>query len=140
MDDNSAKMRTNMERVLRAMDVIPPLGSVGKQGGASNAMPPRAGAGASSDSARDRGVIPQFNLGEKILAEQRRLTATRRKAPGVSEPVESVPAEVARAPVKASVVGPVGGELLELRQIVADIVARDIERLCTGPVNTSRYR
>jgi hypothetical protein len=57
--------------------------------------------------------IPQFDLARQIMAEQRRVTAARRKRPG--------PAAI---PGPEPVTGPSPGSVL------AQIVARDIERLC----------
>ena len=73
--------------------------------------------------------IPKFDLAEEIMAEQRRVTAIKRRGPSQKaearkeEPeVESVDYTVGQ-PVQAS---------LEEEQIIAEIVARDIERLCRG--------
>lgn len=82
--------------------------------------------------------IPKYNLAENILAAHRRTAATRRKAPGRT-PVESqAPASRPEAlPGPVGIRGPVSEpsspDLLELRRIVAEIVARDIERLCPRP-------
>ena len=141
MDDSSAKMRANMERVLRAMDVIPPLGSRGRSASRAGSRSrsesdelQSADDPISSESPGDPTVIPQFDLGEKILAEQRRLTANRRKAPRAVETAPSVPDERAqRVSTISPNTGPSQEQLLQLQQIVADIVARDIEGLCTGP-------
>lgn len=78
--------------------------------------------------------IPTFDLAEHILAEHRRTAAQRRKAPGQTpaEP-EAVPD---RAAVRTHVVelpSPPSQEMRELHQVVAEIVARDIERLCKRP-------
>jgi hypothetical protein len=88
-------------------------------------------------------VIPTFDLAEHILAEHRRTAAQRRKAPGQmqAEP-ETVPE---RAAANACVIEPPlpplppsppsapSQDLLELHRVVAEIVARDIERLCRQP-------
>ena len=125
-------MKANMERVLRAMDVIPPFDSD------SPAHRPRPRA------------VPRLDLGEKILAEQRRMTARKRKSPsraevgradigedeGIAELQESVRQD---AGAEAVVVGAGGSdEMAALHQIVADIVARDIERLREGLKRAAR--
>lgn len=143
MDDSSAKMRANMERVLRAMDVIPPLGSGRRQAnrvdddaraGRDEPTPTGSAVSPSSDQPEDRSAIPQFDLGEKILAEQRRLTAAKRRAPGAPEGASDNADDETQTPIKvASDTGPSREQLIQLQQIVAGIVARDIERLCTGP-------
>jgi len=71
--------------------------------------------------------IPSYDLAENILAEQRRAAGRRRRGPGR---VEDEP--VAVAPVGATHASPVQ-DLPELQRVVAEIVARDIERLCRGP-------
>ncbi|MHC4521381.1 MAG: hypothetical protein ACYTAS_22540 [Planctomycetota bacterium] len=126
MNEMSSRMRANMEKVLRAMDVIPPFDN-------------------DKGSRRRAKAVPTLDLGEKILAEQRRLTARKRKAPGTAE----VEKEIVREDNGAAEVGPdlvreeradaislrgdrASDEVAELHQIVADIVARDIERLCEG--------
>ena len=74
--------------------------------------------------------IPKFDLVENILAEQRRTAARRRRAPGKGDGESIVLAE--QADPRLPEPGPSTHELLELQQIVAQIVARDIERLCKG--------
>jgi hypothetical protein len=103
-------------RVLRAADVMPPF----KYDNAS------------CDNQRNRDPIPTFDLAESILAEQRRLATGKRKRSSRSR---EVPTTAVR---EESVAGGVFQErssvdLAALHQIVAGIVSRDIERLCTGP-------
>jgi len=78
--------------------------------------------------------IPTFDLADHILAEHRQTASRRRKAPGQT-PAEPK-ATPKRAVVRTHVVelpSPPSQDLLELHQVVADIVARDIERLCRRP-------
>ena len=127
-------MKANMERVLRAMDVIPPFDS----DSTAHRPHPRA--------------VPTLDLGEKILAEQRRMTARKRKSPSRAEVGQDdirgnegiaarhggvSPEEGADTVVVGSERG--SSEQDELHQIVADIVARDIERLRAGLKRASRY-
>ena len=73
--------------------------------------------------------IPKFDLAEELMAEQRRITAIRRKAPGGKpdaqrlkpepQPVEHINEEPKPA-------------LSEQDKIIAEIVARDIESMCRG--------
>ena len=76
-------------------------------------------------SAEQQGIkIPKFNLAEDILAEQRKMTSIRRKAPGrkIETPdfeLEFVPAGFAIEQSKPTI--------FEQEQIIAEIVARDIE-------------
>jgi hypothetical protein len=77
---------------------------------------------------QDNNDIPTFDLAKQIMAEHRKITAVKRKGPGKKakhlkkqHPVELI----ARKVVPGSIVsGP--------QQIIADIVARDIENLCVG--------
>jgi hypothetical protein len=79
----------------------------------------------------EQSEIPRFDLADEIMAEQRRLTATRRKAP-------SGQAEAGKDAPKAERVGHVAGQLQpgksDRDRIIAEIVARDIERLCRGDI------
>ena len=112
--------------MLRAKDIIP--GSPVKKN--------------SSDGA-SRADIPQFDLAEDIMAEQRRLIAGRRKGPGGPAcPSPPVPRPFSVAvPPEAGLLRrmnlPLTGVMDDGRwtsaawdHVIADIVARDIERLC----------
>src|SRR4030042_838816 len=76
--------------------------------------------------------IPKFDLAKQIMAEQRKITAIKRKGPDKmarppqkQHPAESIGRNVMPRPILS---GP--------GQIIAEIVARDIANLCIG--NTSR--
>ncbi len=93
--------------------------------------------------------IPKFDLAEQILAEQRKITAIRRKGPGKPQRLPSLAPAVTRVQSQNGAVGkkPKAPDrqpqapspdyaikqppsiLLEQEQIVAEIVARDIEKL-----------
>ena len=147
--DRTAGGRT--EKVLRIADVIPPFRgeddvgsdgnpkasarSRGKKPGSKRKNRRTGDAGADlRENATERGLtgdneIPTFNLAESILARQRRITAGRRK--------KRSPAAVTTDDGQATAVPMYVDELsaqeqTELQRIVADIVARDIERLCRG--------
>jgi len=106
---------------LRAMDVIPPFDK--------DAQPPEDGV-----------EVPSYDLAENILAEQRRAAGRRRRGPGqvAFEPVGPIPVGATGPQTQTSAFGspthalPVQ-DLLELQHVVAEIVARDIERLCRRP-------
>ncbi|MCK4294280.1 MAG: hypothetical protein KAY65_13860 [Planctomycetes bacterium] len=143
--------------VLRAEDIVPPYGKKAGQkassrktkagrkktpvsqkkrkGSSKDVKSPVSGKkpakrkAAKSPKAEQRaGEIPKFDLGEQILAEQRKITAVKRKGPG----------KKGKEPVKEPEVEPIGPaarsapELSEHEQVIAEIVARDIERLCEG--------
>ncbi len=72
--------------------------------------------------------IPKFDLAEQILAEQRKVTAVRRKAPIKKN---GPPAREGEAEsIGYTIQGPPAG-LSEREHVIAEIVARDIERLLT---------
>jgi len=80
------------------------------------------------DAMQETSEIPKFDLAEQIMAEHRTITAIKRKGPGKKgkrlkklHPAESIARNVMPGPV---VSGP--------EQIIAEIVARDIENLCIG--------
>jgi hypothetical protein len=151
VSETGKKMRSNMERVLRAMDVIPPFeeestnGRPGAESLSNESARPRihpwkcSAERTDPPSRRDDAAkhIPTLDLGEKILAEQRRMTARKRKAPGSAhaEPsqIPPSPAVILRA---ERAVQPSAQDVVQLEQLVAEIVARDIDRLCAGPVRT----
>lgn len=74
------------------------------------------------------GQIPRFDLAEDIMAEQRKITAIRRKAPGQKSEVEIHKQQ--SAPV--GFVSEQHEKRLLQEEIIAEIVARDIENLCEG--------
>ena len=153
MDENNTRMKANMERVLRAMDVIPPLRNSNTQPASkaeSSRQVPSSPHAERSDvaasqtplgaapeerlrQAESKPVIPEFDLGEKILAEQRRMTARKRRRPGASESERGGGVQKTATVPTMLLAAPSADDLRRLQQIVADIVARDIERLCAGP-------
>ena len=72
--------------------------------------------------------IPQFNLGEQILAEQRKTSSSKRIRPGRKVPSNSALAEeVVSLPPIVMTAPPASPQ----QRIIADIVARDIEEMVT---------
>ena len=76
-----------------------------------------------------RSEIPKLDLAEKIMAEQRKVTSVRRKAPG--DKGKSSDKERRVESTSFSARRPTPG-LGEQEQIIAEIVAGDIEELCGG--------
>ena len=101
--------------VLRAKDIIP---------------------GAASPAGKDEGVsntdIPRFDLAEDIMSEQRRLTAVRRKGPGGPAPADLTTVSTPAKKPFLSIYGFSNGFNAPSDPIIADIVTKDIERLCRG--------
>ena len=79
--------------------------------------------------------IPRFDLAEEIMAEHRRITAIRRKAPGEKDEAQRHEREAESA---GYAIGQPSPALSEQEQIIAEIVARDIERLCRGGTSSLR--
>lgn len=77
-----------------------------------------------AETLQEKSEIPSFDLAEEIMAEQRKITAIRRKAP--SKKNEAQRSEPQAQPVD------IEQPLSEQEKIIAEIVARDIERLCRG--------
>lgn len=80
------------------------------------------------DPMQETNEILEFDLARQIMAEHRKITAVKRKGPGKkSTPVlKNHPAELIARNVyqDSSALGP--------EQIIAEIVARDIENVCLG--------
>lgn len=158
MDEVDQNVRPKRVRALRATDIMPPFDKspAPVDVGGTELEPPEPAAlepvhtNSQTDSAPDAGFaetspagqdteaspaddgeIPKYDLAENILAEQRRVAAKRRRAPSQSE-------EEPLDPPKPSDLKPSEPELPsedlpELQRIVAEIVAKDIERLCRRP-------
>ena len=162
--------------VLRAQDIVPPYNKKIHQKRDCQKMETDDVSAEGADVEQKKGKIPKFDLAEEIMAEQRKITAIRRKAPPKTGPVRDplVGAEPAaarkdlgpkdkgsngagmikpglRRAQSSRVAGlgkrtqapsPESGDesisytvqppptLAEQEQIIAEIVARDIEQLC----------
>jgi hypothetical protein len=81
------------------------------------------------EEAKEPLEIPSFDLAEELMAEQRRITAIRRKAPGAKTGVQRLKPEV--QPVEHIIEEPKQA-LSEQEKIITEIVAKDIEKLCQG--------
>ena len=74
--------------------------------------------------------IPTFDLADNMLAEHRQMAARRRKAPSQ---LQTEPETRTERHVMSHVVEPPSQDLREVQRVVAEIVARDIQRLCSRP-------
>lgn len=123
--------------VLRGRDIIPGSPPYGNKTGqeenlqetTQNDPYPPAEAETSLETEQRRSEIPRFNLAEKIMAEQRRITAVRRKGPGQTDEAQKQEREAESA---GHTIGQPTAALSEQEQIIVEIVARDVERLCLG--------
>jgi hypothetical protein len=129
--------RQHKADVLRARDIIPgaqPYGNIaGKEENLQEKVPnapyPPAVPKKPVEADQKTSEIPKFNLAEKIMAEHRRITAIRRKAPGEKDVDQKQEREAEPAKDTAGQPKPA---VTEQRQIITEIVARDIEMLCRG--------
>lgn len=141
MENSNEQFNTNSDLrkadVLRARDIIPgvpPYGNIAGQEEnlqetAQNNPYPPALPKTPAETDKKTSEIPKFNLAEEIMAEHRRITAIRRKGPGEKD-------EGQKQELEAEPGGDAAGQpkpaLSEQKQIIAEIVARDIESLCRG--------
>jgi hypothetical protein len=122
--DSNEKNHSNTEqtkdRILRAKDIIP--------------GEPKGNSEKTKKLAKDRsnGNIPNFDLADDIMAKHREITAVKRKAP--AKKIEA-PGIKQQAGPTATAIEQTTPSLLIQQKIVADIVARDIEKLCCGDIN-----
>ena len=106
--------------ILRARDIIP---DSPKHNEVDSAPPPLR-------AKQEEAKIPRFDLAEEIMAEQRKIAATKRKAPGKKTEAERL--EPQAEPVGYTTIEPPTPASPEQNRIIAEIVARDIERMCRG--------
>ncbi|MHC4461575.1 MAG: hypothetical protein ACYS30_09080 [Planctomycetota bacterium] len=93
--------------------------------------PAKDKAAEAADAGQEKMQIPKFDLAEEIMAEQRKITSIRRKAPGKKiEPPSQEPEVEQGAQLIGYTIGQSMPVLSGQEQIVAEIVARDIEKLC----------
>ncbi len=99
-------------------EIIPGSSSVGEEHSAQQKTGP---------------LIPEFDLEQHTMAQQRRSTAAKRRGPGQQRQSEAEPEfdlELAR-PEQTPVAWP-SISVPRYNAIIADIVARDLARLCGG--------
>jgi len=125
--------------VLRAGDIVPPYGDetgtpkkkTSRKKTSASKKTPKAGAKRKTTKAtatgRNRSGIPRLDLDKQILAKQRKVTSAKRKGPGAKSKAPAKTAEIVSPGRRAIRAVP---ELPEQDRIIAEIVARDIERLC----------
>ena len=110
-DKNEQNPKAPKGRILRAKDIIPGTGYQDTR-----------------ESGSQDFDIPQFNLANDIMSVQRRQNTIRRKGPEIAEYTEK------KAEQKTKKTGwrLAGGIETQRDMIIAEIVARDIERFCAG--------
>jgi stress response protein YsnF len=100
--------------ILRAHDIIPGRAKDSKNLSGAESPP------------QIKSEVPKFDLAENIMAEQRKATADRRKAPGVKAASQTQKRKVLST---AYNIESQRVSLSEEDRIIAEIVARDIARL-----------
>ncbi len=96
---------------------------------ASRPQPAETGATEPGDVVQEVNEIPRFDLAEQIMAEQRKITAIRRKAPGQKTKTPDQRPRIQSTDYAVKQPPPV---LSQKELIIAEIVARDIENLYRG--------
>jgi len=116
--------------ILRARDIIP-----------SEPPPPKEPSRPSAETmnkkeplkvSQQQTNVPKFDLAEEIMAEQRKITAIKRKAPDKKMELDQPQIQPVGYAIEQ-----LGQTLAEQDQIIAEIVARDIERLCRGEYSSN---
>ena len=77
---------------------------------------------------REQSEIPKFDLADNIMAEYRKATATKRTGPVKNTQFQKQEPEAERV----NSIGPPKMTEQEQDQIITEIVAKDIEKLCRG--------
>ena len=108
--------------ILRAGGIIPPDNKEPRQ-------EPKEKPAESVGARQEKAEIPKFDLAEDIMAEQRKITATRRMAPGQKNETQDREPQAGLIDYTLEQPRPA---LSQPEQIIAEIVARDIERLRWG--------
>ena len=119
MDEKEGRVQNSGQQhrpdVLRAKDIIPGAlrSEIANEGGSD---------------------IPQFDLAQDIMAEHRRLTASHRKNPSSTTErvsrIENQESNIEHRTPSIEFTSHAQHPLWEWDPIIADIVTRDIERLC----------
>jgi hypothetical protein len=116
--------KQNDTDILRAEDILPPYTEKShqhrKQPDKSNPI----------DTVQKAGEIPKFDLADHIMSEQRKTAAIKRKGPDRIDKTINHKQNVRYADynIKQQL------KLSQGEQIIAEIVARDIQKLCRGDV------
>lgn len=125
--------------VLRAQDIIPGTPpskqKTGKKPKTQKTGEATTGSADTAESAiahRQKSEIPKFDLAEEIMAEQRRITAIKRKSP-----TQKIKAQDQKLQVKSVGHTIEQPKLSEQDEIITEIVARDIEKLCRGDYSSN---
>jgi hypothetical protein len=115
--------------IIRAQDIVPPYNEEQYHEQSLNETTPSVSASCPQHAENSASEIPKFDLAEQIMAEQRKNTAVRRKAPGKKTKTPDLQPRIRST---GSAIRQPGPTLSEKGLIIAEIVARDIEKLYRG--------
>ena len=115
--------------VLRAENILPPYNKEKHRKQSLKEATPSLSASHQQHTETSATEIPKFNLAELIMAEQRKVTAIRRKAPGKKT---KTPGRQPRIQSTGCAIKQPAPTSSEKGLIIAEIVARDIEKLYRG--------
>ncbi len=111
--NNNIKNGSEKNDILRSEDIIPSFD--------------KNPAGQQSKQTKNKTDIPKFDLAEEIMAEHRKIASEKRKSPNQKiEPLRTTDELKSKETTKGPVIEPIA------EQVIKEIVARDIERLCQG--------
>jgi hypothetical protein len=121
--------------VVRAQDIVPPYNEEKYREQSLKETTPSLSTSCPQHAETSATEIPKFDLAEQIMAEQRKVTAIRRKAPGKKTKASDRPPRMQSTGCAVKQSAPT---LSEKRLIIAEIVARDIEKLYRGDSSSLR--
>lgn len=128
-EQDSQKPKANREETSPSQEERKhPLKDISRRFAKEKLMPVEYTSAEGAGAGPQRSEIPKFDLAKEIMAEQRKITAIKRKAPGKETEASSEEKE-------AKSIGYAIEQLMQPlpeQQIIAEIVARDIEKLCKG--------
>ena len=118
-DKGDSNTNNHKKQLSRAMDII--LGSPKNNIERNNYSE-------LTSASQNASEVPKFDLKEEILAEQRKTSSIKRKAPGAKFKIPDYERKVELIAFRKERAKP---DKYEQESIVAEIVARDIEKLCS---------
>lgn len=127
IETNAAEISTHKDTSPIPIETIPAGSATGKETAPLPKPVVNVNKKEEAETLQEKPEIPRFDLAEEIMAEQRRITAIRRKAPG--QKTEAQRSELQAQPIDYATERPTPA-LSEQEKIITEIVARDIERLC----------
>ena len=131
---NSENEQTGIDNaeknVLRAGDIMPPYGpKLDKNGKWQEKTPPDRPIATKSSKDIPIAEIPTFDLAEQIMAKQRNISAVKRRPPSQKSNFQQQTPQGQSINIALESTGLSVSVLSKRNRIIADIVARDIEKL-----------